>query len=187
LVRGCKVLLLDSFALKTGVHAAQLAHADHIPVVADVEPPYIPEMDRFIDQVDHLIIGATLGAALSGKGHPSEMVQALASAQRACTVITAGDQGCWYAEGNGKVHYYPAFKIEVVDTTGCGDVFHGAYATALALGEGVSQAIAIATASAGLKAARPGGRTGIPDMGTVKEFLAQHAEHRERIWKSTRA
>jgi sulfofructose kinase len=109
------------------------------------------------------------------------MVQALAKAQRACTVITAGNRGCWYTEGNGNVCHYPAFKIDVIDTTGCGDVFHGAYATALALGEGVSQAIAIATASAGLKAARPGGRMGIPDMGTVKEFLAKHPEHRDRI------
>lgn len=181
LVRECKVLLIDSFALKTGIHAAQLAHAYHIPVVADVELPFVPEMDRFISQVDHMIIGTALGATLTGKDDPEEMVQELASTRRACTVVTAGDRGCWYAEGRGKVRHYPAFKIQVVDTTGCGDVFHGAYATAVALGEDVSRAIAIASASAGLKATRPGGRAGIPDMVTVKEFLAQHAEHRDRV------
>jgi sulfofructose kinase len=181
LVRECKVLLIDSFVLRTGTHAAKLAHANNIPVVADVELPYVPEMDQFIRQVDHLIIGTAMGTVLTGKNDPEEVVHALASARRACTVITAGEQGCWYAKGNGKVRHNPAFKIDVIDSTGCGDVFHGAYATALALGESIPQAIVIATASAGLKAARPGGRTGIPDMGTVKEFLAQHAVHHDRV------
>jgi sulfofructose kinase len=58
-----------------------------------------------------------------------------------------------------------------VDTTGCGDVFHGAYAAGLARGEDVRAAIAVATAAAGIKATRRGGRAGIPDRATVDRFM----------------
>ena len=173
LVRECKVLLIDSFVLKTGLHAAKLGQACQVPVVADVELPLVPELDQFVSLVDHLIIGTTMGAAMTGKDNPAEMVRELARTGRTCTVVTAGELGCWYVEGQGEVQHYPAFEVQVVDTTGCGDVFHGAYATALANGEDVSRAIAIATASAGLKAAQPGGRTGIPDRTRVEEFLRE--------------
>jgi sulfofructose kinase len=173
LVRSCKVLLIDSFALMTGIRAAQLARANQIPVVADVELPLVPDLDQFTGLVDHLILGTSMAAAMTGKDDPAEMVKILARTKRVCTVVTAGERGCWYAEESGQVLHFPAFKVQVVDTTGCGDVFHGAYATALANGEDVSQAIAIATVSAGLKAAQPGGRAGIPNMTTVQKFLRE--------------
>jgi len=181
MVRDCRVLLVDSFTLEASSRATQLARAEHIPVVVDVEPPVLPELERLISQVDHLIIGATMGAILSGKEDPPEMVRVLARGPRACTAVTAGERGCWYAEGNGEVFHQPAIQVKVVDTTGCGDVFHGAYAAALAFGEGVPQAIAIASVSAGLKATHPGGRSGISDMATVKKFLAGSASLRQQI------
>jgi sulfofructose kinase len=60
-----------------------------------------------------------------------------------------------------------------VDTTGCGDVFHGAYAACIARGERVDMAIQVASAAAGLKATQPGGRRGIPDRAAVDRFLAE--------------
>jgi hypothetical protein len=87
-------------------------------------------------------------------------------------VVTGGDRGCWYAEGAGAVHHVPAFEVAVVDTTGCGDVFHGAYAACIARGEPVRQAIRVAAAAAALKATRPGGRAGIPTRPAVDAFLA---------------
>ena len=44
-------------------------------------------------------------------------------------MVTCGEDGCWFhAQGWLLPRHHPAFKVEVVDTTGCGDVFHGAYA-----------------------------------------------------------
>jgi sulfofructose kinase len=58
-----------------------------------------------------------------------------------------------------------------VDTTGCGDVFHGAYAACIAQGESVDTAVRIATAAAGIKATQPGGRAGIPGRAAIDRFL----------------
>jgi sulfofructose kinase len=69
--------------------------------------------------------------------------------------------------------HIPALKVVAADTTGCGDVFHGAYAAALARDEPVGQAIRVANATAGLKATRPGGRAGIPDRATVDRVLSE--------------
>ena len=59
----------------------------------------------------------------------------------------------------------------IVDTTGCGDVFHGAYAAALAQGEDLPRRIALASATAALKATRRGGQAGIPFRQAVEQFL----------------
>ena len=90
-------------------------------------------------------------------------------------MVTAGERGCWYAERDGEVLHVPAFRVQVVDTTGCGDVFHGAYAACLAWGYPVRRAIQVATAAAGLKATQPGGRSGIPDLPTVQRFLEEQS------------
>jgi sulfofructose kinase len=61
----------------------------------------------------------------------------------------------------------------VVDTTGCGDVFHGAYAACIARGDTVAAAIQVATATSAIKATQPGGRAGIPDRPTVERFMQE--------------
>jgi sulfofructose kinase len=62
--------------------------------------------------------------------------------------------------------------VRAVDTTGCGDVFHGAYAAALARGDELGQRIRFAAAAAALKATRPGGQAGIPTRAAVGAFLS---------------
>ena len=64
----------------------------------------------------------------------------------------------------------------IVDTTGCGDVFHGAYAACIASARSVPQAIRIATAAAALKATRPGGRSGIPTLEEVHHFISSRVD-----------
>ena len=65
------------------------------------------------------------------------------------------------------------FPITAVDTLGAGDVFHGAFALALAAGRGIAAAMRFAAASAGLKCTRFGGSTGAPRRPEVEALLAQ--------------
>jgi sulfofructose kinase len=79
------------------------------------------------------------------------------------------------SNGGDSAEHFPAFSVEVVDTTGCGDVFHGAYAAGLAEKRGIRQCVELASATAALKATRHGGQAGIPSRQTVAEFLREHA------------
>ena len=67
----------------------------------------------------------------------------------------------------------PAFEVNAIDTTGCGDVFHGAYAAALSRGLATRDRIRFASAAAALKATKHGGQAGIPNRATVEKFLRQ--------------
>jgi sulfofructose kinase len=174
LITSCRVLFIDHLVPRAGLQAAQIARVNGIPVVADIETDCFPEMEAFIAEVDHLIIGRSLAERITQENQVEEMVRVLSASKRQCCVVTAGEQGCWYSIRGGSVIHYPAFQVQVLDTTGCGDVFHGAYTASIAKGECIERAVAIATVAAGLKAAHPGGRTGIPDLKTVTRYLTEN-------------
>jgi sulfofructose kinase len=93
------------------------------------------------------------------------------------TVVTCGAEGCWYvgaADPSRAVHQ-GAFAVAAIDTTGCGDVFHGAYAAALIDGLDVASRIRFASAAAALKATRRGAQAGIPTREAVEAFLKQQS------------
>jgi sulfofructose kinase len=73
----------------------------------------------------------------------------------------------------GKIMRLPAFAVEVHDTTGCGDVFHGAYALAVAEGREILWAAQFATAAAARKAENGAGWEGMPDRSAVIELMSK--------------
>jgi sulfofructose kinase len=171
LIANCRGLFVDFTVISAGLRAAELAHRHSIPVIGDIEPSSDPRLPDLVRQVDHLILGVDMAHRLTGESDPVAAVRALSGAERACCVVTAGNRGCWYSQRGGQVQHVPALEVEVVDTTGCGDVFHGAYAASLTQGESVDQAVRVATVAAGLKATQPGGRSGIPDRATIDQYL----------------
>lgn len=174
-----RVLFIDHFAYHVGTYAADIAHSHAIPVVADIENSAIADLYGYLRKIDHLIVNVKFASEVTGISNDVEqMVRALTYPERAACIVTAGDKGCWYSEHGGEVFHFPAFSVKVVDTTGCGDVFHGAYAAALARGETVNRAVKVASATAALKATHPGGREGIPGLATVENFLIEASGQR---------
>jgi len=106
------------------------------------------------------------------------MVRALWQPGRAAVVVTRSADGCWYLtrDDEGRVYHQPAFKVPEVDTNGCGDVFHGAYAAGLAEGMPAAERIRLASAVAAMKATNAGGQKGIPDRAAAERFLAERAK-----------
>ena len=109
-----------------------------------------------------------------GTGHIEGDLWKVAELGGRVPMITLGDQGCIWLE-DGEVHRCPAFAVDVVDTTGCGDVFHGAFTFGLARGWDVARNARFASAVAALKCRALGGRTGIPTVDEVAAFLAERA------------
>jgi sugar/nucleoside kinase (ribokinase family) len=171
-IASSRALFVDHLGPEGTVHACKIAHKFGIPVIADIENAYETGVRDVMLLTDHLIIPVRLGREFTGFDSPEAIVLSLAQ-ERACTAVTDGPRGCWFVEGgrDGQVHYQAAFDVRAVDTTGCGDVFHGAYAAGLLLGMPVSEAIRFAAAAAAIKATRPGGQLGIPDRPTVEQFL----------------
>jgi len=79
-----------------------------------------------------------------------------------------------YALEKGELRRFPAFVVPVVDTLGAGDVWHGAFALALAEGRDEAEAVRFASAAAAIKVQRAGGRSGAPTRVELDEFLAAH-------------
>jgi sulfofructose kinase len=175
LLGATRVLFVDSTMVESAMYALDLARAASVPVVADLEHPQRAGVRELARGVDHLIVGENFAMQLTGESDPAAMVRALYSPFHTACVVTAGDRGCWYIarELGDDIRHTPAYPVQVVDTTGCGDVFHGAYAAAIARGEGVARAVVVASAAAALKATQPGGRRGIPDGDRLARFLQE--------------
>jgi len=156
------------------IRGARLARDAGLPVVGDLENDEHARFPELLALVDHLIISQGFAAKLTGRTDPAGAACQLWTDSRAAVVVTCGAAGCWYVgTGQGNPRHQPAFPVEVVDTTGCGDVFHGAYASALARGLELPQRVRLASAAAALKATQPGGQAGIPTRRVVETFLEQ--------------
>jgi sulfofructose kinase len=172
LIRNSRALLVDRFGLPGMIRAARIARQAGIPVVADIERNGWEGLDELLALVDHLIVPRVFAEYATGEADPARAVQALRSSQHACVCVTDGERGAWFAT-SATVQYQPAFVVDTVDTTGCGDVFHGAYAASIADGIGIPQAIRRAAACAALKATQLGGQAAIPDAAAVDRLLEQ--------------
>ena len=85
-------------------------------------------------------------------------------------IFTFGEQGCKGVYGDCYFEQ-PAFKVDTVDTTGAGDVFHGAFDCFYLQGYSVEECARRASAVSAIKCTRPGGRSGIPTSDILNKFI----------------
>jgi sulfofructose kinase len=175
-IRSARVLFLDHYGMVGNLRAASIARDARIPIVADFERDDDPRFQELLGLVDHIVLPEDLAAKITGKKSPPSAAEALWHKECHAVVITCGVAGSWFVGTDQMVNHQPAFKVRAVDTTGCGDVFHGAYAAALAQGATLSERVRLATAAAALKATQPGGQRGIPTRSQVDEFLRSEPE-----------
>lgn len=180
-IRSTRVLYVDHYGIEGMIRATGIAQSAGIPVVADFERDDWPGFRTLLELVDHVIVSLPFAQRLTKASTPAEAVESLCAERAGKTVVvTCGEAGCWYASGPPfeRARTAAAFPVEVVDTTGCGDVFHGAYAAALVEGRDLPTRIRFASAAAALKATQRGGQAGIPTRAAVQRFLAaNHSSH----------
>lgn len=161
LVESAAALLIDGHQPAAQHHAAGRARRSGVPVVLDAGS-LRPDTLRLLPLADHAVVSG--GFAREWKGpDPGEALRALRRAGAGTAVITLGASGCVGLEGAEAVRV-PALEVEAVDTSGAGDVFHGAYVVGMLLGLGLEERLRLACAAAGMKCARPGPRGGIPGL-----------------------
>jgi sugar/nucleoside kinase (ribokinase family) len=176
LIRSARVVLVDHHGLEGTIRAALIARESGLGVVADLERDPGEPFAELLGLVDHLIISRRFAQELTATEDAARAAESLYNADRRAVVVTCGAAGCWYVgEGCGPpARHLPAFAVDVVDTTGCGDVFHGAYASVLARGGDLQQRVLIASAAAALKATKHGGQAGCPTTEELNRFLQDY-------------
>ena len=173
LLRHARVLMIDNFRIDLGIRAARVARDGGAAVVADFEGSIDPRFDELLGLVDHLILSSSFASLLTGEPDPAVAAMALRAPART-VVITAGAAGAWYvANTSDGLMHQAALPVKAIDTNGCGDVFHGAYAAALAKGLELPDRVRRGAAAAALSATTPGGQEGIPDLATVAQLLEE--------------
>jgi len=175
LVRSSAVLLVDHHGLEGTLRAVRIARAGDVSVVADFERDPGPPFAELLGLVDHLIISERFARELTGLDEAAAAAVKLWQPGRQAVVVTCGARGCWYLPGPDEKtpRHCPAFAVKAIDTTGCGDVFHGAYAAVLARGENLPNRVRVASAVASLTASHSGGPARIPTRQGVETFLAE--------------
>jgi len=151
--------------------ALQLARGAGRPGIfdADVGPP--ETLHRLAPLASHIVASKPGGQLLTGEDEAEAAVEALAARYEAMVVVTAGGEGAWWREPGGTIRHTRAPKVDVVDTTAAGDVFHGAFALGLSEGMSGEALIRFASAAAAVKCTRFGGRLGAPGRAETEALL----------------
>ncbi|MEM7234941.1 MAG: PfkB family carbohydrate kinase [Planctomycetota bacterium] len=179
LLEDTRVLLVDHYGAEAMVRAATIAREQGVAVVGDFEREGFEGFPELLDRVDHLILSRDFALRWTGTDNPDAAVQALWHSDRDVVAVTCGADGYWFRTSeHTATEHAPSFVVRTVDTTGCGDVFHGAYAAALAAGFDARDRLRRAAAAAAVKATHPGGQAGIPDAKTLDAFLERHLSPR---------
>ncbi len=133
-----------------------------------------PELLQVVPLTDICIVARQFAQAYTGEDDPEAAARRLLSEGPSLVVITDGPRGCWVHAQKEPPFPQPAFHMpHVVDTTGCGDSFHGAFVFGVLQGMTLRETARFASAVAALNTQALGGRAGLPTRGQVEAFLAQ--------------
>jgi len=164
-----KFLHLDGRETEACLQAAKWAKEEGIKVVLDLGSPR-PKLEPLLDLTDYLITSMGFAQAYSREIDPMEAVRALFQPHYQAVVVTFGERGSMGYSPPVTI-YQPPFKVKVVDTTGAGDVFHGAFIYSLLQGWSLAEALKFSNGAAALKCTKIGGRKGIPSRKEVEKLI----------------
>jgi ribokinase len=171
-------LLLDGLMAEASIYAARKANEKNIPVMLDAGS--VREgMIELAHICDYVVCSEEFARELminSVTFDPEKAIRYIKSFGAKAATITLGDKGSITVSGDD-LFYSPAFNVEVVDTTGAGDVFHGGYIYGLMQKWDIKEVVRFASAFAALKCRKSGGRAGIPDLEEVKGLIKKGGQN----------
>lgn len=166
-----KFLHLDGGSGAAALVAAREAKRRGVRVCLDAGGPS-DALLALVPYVDVLIASERFVAGMPGSPSTEDGAAHLLSQGPSIVVVTSGKHGAWTASADG-AFAIPSFGVPVVDTTGAGDVFHGAFLFGLLQEWRLPEVTRFASATAALKCRALGGRAGIPTLPEVVAFLQE--------------
>jgi len=173
---GVTAVLVDTRWPAGALHGLELARKTGVPGVLDADLP-VPGDGRLVASASHVVFSAPGLSDYTGERDAGAALRQAAATTGAWCAVTLGAEGT-LAICDGRLERHPAFDVPVADTLGAGDVWHGAFACALAGGAPLPEALRFAAGAAALKVRNGNGRLGAPSRRQVETFLgAQAQEH----------
>jgi sulfofructose kinase len=173
LVAGVDAVLVDNRFAGFVTPICRAARRAGLPVVIDADRP-TAETEALFALGTHVIFSGECLRLTTGTDDLAAGLARMAQFTDAFIAVSNGPLPVLWRE-DGAIREMAVFPITAIDTLGAGDVFHGAFALALAEGCGIAGAMRFAAASAGLKCTRFGGSTGAPRRPEVEALLTQSA------------
>ncbi|MGH7868644.1 MAG: PfkB family carbohydrate kinase [Candidatus Dormibacteraceae bacterium] len=173
---GARALHLDGCDVDACVTAAGWAREMGIPVVADLDTVY-REVEKLFPLIDYLVASANFLPSATGEADPFHVLEYMSREYKMKMAgMTLGRDGALVYR-DSRFIYSPGFVVETVDTTGAGDVFHGAFLYGLLRGWPIERSLDFSNAMAGLNCTALGARGGIGTEAEAQAVVEKGTRH----------
>jgi len=164
LIKNAKIVHSDAHFPDANLELVKYAKEQGVKICIDSEP-HTPHSEDFVQYADYLIVSRSFVEAKYGQDYEKALNDFIEMGAE-IAVVTLGKYGaCGLQKGDDKCTSVPEFDVgPVIDTTGAGDVFHGAFLYGILQGWEFRKNMMFATVCAGMKCKFIGGRLGVPKL-----------------------
>lgn len=180
----CRVLHVDGHYPEADIFAAKIARQQGALVSLDIGSQR-PVSSALLELTDIAIVSKTYSDHYLTANNACKSAEQLYKSGMKIAGVTCDLEGSYFYDSHGAYHQ-PAFRVQTVDSTGAGDVFHGAAVYAVLQGFSGPQMALFAGAAAALKCLQVGGKKGIPNVQQIKNFLLARGENSDFIPQAAR-
>ena len=165
-----RLLHIDGHDTAAVARAAEIARQNRIPVTVDVDTIY-PGFDRVLPNVDYLVASSEFPSRWTSEKDPFQALELIQEEYHMrVAAMTLGQYGA-LARVQGRFVYSPGFIVNCVDTTGTGDVFHGAFCYAVFENMPMRETLEFSNAMGALNCTALGARGGIATFEQARNFM----------------
>ena len=174
-IRGARLLHVDDVDEDAAIHAATIAREAGIPVTSDIEKVGA-RTEELIAAVTIPIFAEHVLQELTGeKDFERGLRKVRLKPDTTYACVTLGARGAMLLAGD-TIYSAPRYKVDVVDTTGAGDVFRGGFITALLRGDGPEEILRFANAAAAVSCTRLGAIASVPSIADVARLTTKNTK-----------
>jgi sugar/nucleoside kinase (ribokinase family) len=175
IIADARILHLNGRHFSAALRAAKLARACGVKVSFDGgSHRFREELRELVALSDICIAAREFARSFSGAEDDETAGRRLLASGPGTVVITAGAGGSLIMERGSESFHQPPFRVErVVDTTGAGDAYHGAFLQGVLMGLGIAGCARLASAVAALNTRMLGGRSGLPTFEEAESFMTR--------------
>ena len=165
-----RILLIDGHDTAGAARAAEIAHEHGVLVVLDAES--VKEgTDEVVARTDVLLASREFPRRFTGEANLDRAFDVLRQSGPRVIGMTLGFLGSLVMGADGSIVSMPSYEVDVVDTTGAGDVFHGAFVYGLLSGWSGERTLSFSNAAAALCCTAPGARGGVVGLEQILELM----------------